>query len=102
MAYQANHAPHATRSLSDEYWMLAHHDYDGKTLVDTEVLETGLAGAVLAELLLAGRLDILDKRVVVRDPRATGTPLLDLVVSLVTHTPERLSAFKWVQNVRDA
>ncbi len=102
MTYPAAHAANAPRSLSDEFWMLSHHDYDGKTLVDNEVLETGLAGAVLAELLLAGRLDILDKRVVVRDGRPTGNPLLDLVVSMVGQTAAQLSALKWVQNVRDA
>jgi hypothetical protein len=102
MTYQASRAAAAPRSLSDEYWMLSHHDFDGKILVDSEVLETGLAGAVLAELLLAGRLDILDKRVTVRDNRPTGHPLLDLVVAMVGHSPSQLSALKWVQNVRDA
>ncbi len=102
MMYQAGQAANATRTLSDEYWMLSHHDYDGKMLVNDEVLETGLAGAVITELLLAGRLDIIDKRVVVRDMRPTGTPLLDLVVSMVANTPSQLSALKWIQQVRDA
>ena len=102
MTYQAGHAANTARTLSDEYWMLSHHDYDGKQLVNDEVLETGLAGAVLAELLLAGRLDIIDKRVVVRDGRLTGNPLLDLIVSMVGSSPSQLSALKWIQNVRDA
>jgi hypothetical protein len=102
MTHQAGHAGQNRRTLSDEYWMLSHHDYDGKTLVDEEVLETGLAGAVLAELLLAGRLDIIDKRVVVRDLRPTGNPLLDLVVSMVANTPTKLTPLKWIQNIRDA
>ncbi len=102
MTYQAGHAANTARTLSDEYWMLSHHDYDGKQLVNDEVLETGLAGAVLAELLLAGRLDIIEKRVVVRDGRLTGNALLDLVVSMVGSSPSQLSALKWIQNVRDA
>ena len=102
MMYQAGHGTNGTRTLSDEYWMLSHHDYDGKMLVNDEVLETGLAGAVMAELLLAGRLDIIDKRVVVRDGRPTGHPLLDLVVAMVANTPTHLTTLKWIQNVRDA
>jgi len=102
MTYQAGGTVFAPRTISDEYWLLSHHDYDGKKLVDDEVLQVGLAGAVLAELMLAGRLDIVDKRVMVRDARPTGDPVLDVVTSMIGNTRQILSPMKWAQQVSDS
>ena len=44
--------------LADELFLIGHDEYTGKSVVNGDVLGCGLAGAVVAELLLAGRLTV--------------------------------------------
>lgn len=43
-----------TGLVADELWLLGHDDRTGKSLLQPRALGTGLAGALLAELMLAG------------------------------------------------
>src|SRR5262249_12021636 len=47
-----------TRSIADELFLLAHDDVTGKPRLHPRVTGIGLAGALLAELLLPGLLGI--------------------------------------------
>ncbi|MFD6567583.1 GPP34 family phosphoprotein [Micromonospora profundi] len=62
--------------LTDELVLLAYDD-DGANRLGRPHLDYGLAGAVLLELALAGRVEMTDKHLVVTDPAPTGVPLLD-------------------------
>jgi hypothetical protein len=48
---------HADARLHEEYFLLAHDDYTGRAHIDADVLAAGLAGALLAGLVIAGCLD---------------------------------------------
>src|SRR5687768_4580671 len=63
-------------NLPEEFILLA-YDEDGTPLTDGTHLDNGLGGAVLLELALAGRVDVVGKRVTVLDPSRTGDPLAD-------------------------
>ncbi|MBY8851886.1 GOLPH3/VPS74 family protein [Saccharothrix longispora] len=64
-------------TLADELALLVHDDEDGTRRLGQPALGYGLAGALLVELALAGRVDVVDKKVAVVDPAPTGHPLLD-------------------------
>ncbi|MEH0828477.1 MULTISPECIES: GOLPH3/VPS74 family protein [Micromonospora] len=68
--------------LTDELVLLAYDD-DGANRLGRPHLDYGLAGAVLLELALAGRVEVTDKRLVVTDPAPTGVPLLDEALATV-------------------
>jgi DNA recombination-dependent growth factor C len=63
-------------TLVEELLLLA---YDDKTGRDRSggYLELGLGGAIVLELTLAARLDVVDKKVRVLDPSPVGNALLD-------------------------
>src|SRR5690606_11041965 len=70
--------------LAEDILLLLTEDQTGKAVVDTSTLELALAGAVLLELALAGRVDVAGPgeavkpgRVVVRDAAPAGDPLPD-------------------------
>jgi hypothetical protein len=63
-------------SIAEEFTLLAYAD-DGTPLTDGTHLDNGLGGALLLELALTGRVDVVDKRVVVLDRGHLGDPLLD-------------------------
>ncbi|WP_250031976.1 GOLPH3/VPS74 family protein [Paractinoplanes maris] len=63
-------------NLVEEFTLLAYDD-DGTPLTDGTHLDHGLAGGLLLELAMAGRVDVADKKVVVLDQSPTGDPLID-------------------------
>jgi plasmid stability protein len=63
-------------NLAEEFTLLA-YDEGGTPVTDGTHLDNGLGGALLLDLALAGRLDVVDKRVVVVDPAPTGDAMVD-------------------------
>jgi len=64
-------------SLPDELLLLAYDDAAGKPLIATVTLDLGLAGALLAELALAGRVTVENKKLVVLDPSPVDDPITE-------------------------
>lgn len=70
--------------LAEDLLLLALDDGSGRTTVDSSVLPLALGGAVLLDLALAGRVDVVRprglltrERVVVQDPSPCGDDVLD-------------------------
>jgi len=63
-------------NLPEEFALIAYHD-DGTPVTDGTHLDNGLGGALLLELALAEKVDVADKKVVVRDPSPTGDRVVD-------------------------
>jgi len=73
-----------TGLVADDLWLLAHDDRTGKPLLPPRPLGTGLAGALLAELMLARCIGLRSDTAVVTGPdvpraAATGHVLLKLI-----------------------
>ncbi len=56
-----------TGRLADDVYLLAHHEVSGRPFLHARVLGLGLAGALLAELVLEGKIFIRPGEVVVAD-----------------------------------
>lgn len=85
-----------TRTLAHDLLLLSL--VDGRR-AKADKVAYGAAGAVLADLALAGRIDVEGSRVVVRDPTPTGVPLCDEILALVTADRPR-RAQRWVEKLR--
>jgi hypothetical protein len=75
-----------TGLVADDLYLLGHDDRTGKPLLQPRALGTGLAGALLAELMLTGRIGLLpDSAVViasdVSDEVVSQYPLLGQIAS---------------------
>lgn len=86
-------APHSRLALPDELLLLALDD-DRGTRAHANELEPGLAGAVLLDLALRGRLDVVDKTVRAIDATSTGDAVLDHALAAIADAP-KLRAPKW-------
>ncbi len=82
-------------ALPDELLLLALDDTTGRRARATE-LEPGLAGAVLLDLALRRRIDVVEDGVVVIDPSPTGDAVLDALLARITAGRRRRSAKHWV------
>lgn len=82
--------------IVEDLLLLLTDDTSGKSLVASTELDLSLAGAVLLELAMAGKVDVTgpgdpgrNGRLVVRDPAPTGDPLLDEALTRLTASPDR-------------
>ncbi len=72
-----------TGRLADDVYLLAHHEVSGRPFLRARALGLGLAGALLAELVLDGKILIRPGEVVVADFAACRDELTRRVMSLV-------------------
>ncbi|MEV6303683.1 GPP34 family phosphoprotein [Actinoplanes sp. NPDC051861] len=85
-------------SLLDEFMLLA-HDRLGRRIADTTRLDYGLGGAVLLELAMAERIDVVDKKVAVLDRSPIGDPLVDAGLARIDADSRRRKAGHWVNKL---
>jgi hypothetical protein len=82
-------------NLAEEFALLAYGD-DGAPDTDTMRLDNGLGGALLLELALTGRVDVEDKKVIVRDGTPTGDPLVDQALERIVADDKQRKPGQWV------
>lgn len=83
--------------IAEDVLLLATDDDTGKTTVSSMQLDPALAGAVLIELVVAGRVNLQGEgrqaQVVVTDPAPLGDPVLDVALqSLIEKGPQKPGA----------
>lgn len=87
-----------TTPLADELLLLAYDD-SGKPSKN-DVLDLGLAGAVLMELALAGRIDVVDKKVVVVDPAPTDDAVADHTLRRIADDGRARTPKAWLPRIK--
>jgi Golgi phosphoprotein 3 (GPP34) len=70
--------------VADELFLAAHHDQTGKPRAATRAISLGLAGGLLGELMLFGRITTRDETVLVVDHRAPADALAHTVLDHLT------------------
>jgi Golgi phosphoprotein 3 (GPP34) len=87
--------------LADEFFLVSHDEYNGKSLINDEILDVGLSGAVLGELVLANRISIgADTVVIVRDQRPYGERVSDAALAELLKVDEPTLVSVWVKYLR--
>ena len=79
--------------------LLAYEDLEGKSRLDSTTLKYAVAGAVLVDLAAAGRIDVVDGKVVVNDPTPTGTPYLDDPLARIAAEHKQRKPKWWVEKL---
>jgi hypothetical protein len=85
-----------TGRLADDLYLLAHHEMTGKPHLQPRAAGLGLAGALLAELMLAGSIGLRAGQVVAADRCAPRDEVARTVLGLVAGEPERHPARDWL------
>ncbi len=87
--------------LADEFFLVGHDEYRGRPHVPDAVLDTGLAGAVLGELVLAERLVVdADTVVEVADHRPYGDRVSDAALAEILKQDRPHTVQAWVEHLR--
>lgn len=85
-------------SLAEELVLLAYDD-SGKAQLSGTNLDLGVGGALLLDLALAGRVDVVDKRLVITDPSPVGHPLVDGALERIRADGRRRKPKDWVSRL---
>ena len=89
-------------TFTEEIVLLALDDQTGAQLhLPVTALSYVLAGAVLADLAVAGKIDTDPERLTVLDPSPTGDPLLDPWLALITAGTTTHSVAYWLSLLSD-
>lgn len=88
-----------TGRLADDLYLLAHNDVNGKPHLQSRALGIGLAGGLLAELMLAGKIGIRQGAVIVVDSTSAEDGLARSVQQLIEQEPEQHPVRVWLQFV---
>jgi hypothetical protein len=86
-----------TGRLADDLYLMAHHDVTGRPYLQPRATGIGLAGALLAELLVAGQLDISPSGAVLPGRPRSADWLATETVSRLAAEREPLPAGEWLQ-----
>lgn len=83
--------------LGDDLFLIAHDDYTGKAAASPKTLDPALAGALLGELALDGRIAVANGQVYIADGRAWQEPVADRTLSEIIHRGDGHSVRTWVR-----
>lgn len=85
-----------TGRIADDLYLLAHDDVTGKPLLQARALGTGLAAALLAELLFAGSVWVSAERIELTGRGRPGDVLGRQILGLLLADRERHSLRDWL------
>lgn len=87
-------------TLPEQLLLLALHDQKGTILSSASIsIEYGLAGAVIMELALRGKVQMRAKKLVVVDSAATGDDVLDRVLGQMKEAGKDRDAAYWINRL---
>ena len=85
-----------TGRLADDLYLLAHHEITGKLHLQPRAAGLGLAGALLAELMLSGKIYFQPDQIMVADRSPPGDGLARSVLGLLVSEPEQHAPRDWL------
>jgi hypothetical protein len=82
--------------LADDFWRLAHNDVSGKPHLNGRAAGLGLAAALLAELMWAGKIDARDGQLWVLDKTPPADVLAHTVLEQLVAQPQHTTVRIWL------
>jgi hypothetical protein len=88
-------------SLCESLFFLGYDPFTGKARIRQDILDIGLAGAVLGDLLFDERITLDHGTVILVSRYATGDGLADRTLALIMGEMEQHGVRDWVEHLRD-
>jgi len=88
-----------TLNTSEKFFLLAHHPEKGRLVIPGQHFRYGLAGAILLDLSLDGRIGMENGRVTPKPGNAPAEPVKSEVIQMITDSSRPRSAGYWVRKL---
>ena len=82
--------------LADDLFLTAHDSVKGKCLLSPATLGLGVAAALIGELVLWRRLDVVDGKIAIIDDRPTGDPAATAVLDQLLREGHHRAVRDWI------
>lgn len=83
-------------NLIEKFILIALSDEEGKFVTDTTYLNNGIAGAILLELVLEKRLELVDKKIHLIDESSLENPFLHKTIQAIHRSDDNESLSYWM------
>lgn len=87
-------------TIAEELLLLAYRESTGKPMIGHHELDPAVAGALLSELVVNERVELSDKRVVVRDASPLGDQELDGALARIAQEAKPRKPDHWVNKLQ--
>ncbi|WP_062430657.1 GOLPH3/VPS74 family protein [Herbidospora daliensis] len=91
-----------TSIIAEDVLLLGYDEKTGQPTIGSTELNAGLAGALLAELSIKGRLSLADKKVVVTDATPVGDEELDAALARIAAEAKVRKPEWWIDKLQGA
>ena len=88
-----------TLNTSEKFLLIAHHPEKGRLVVSRQFFRYGLAGAILLDLLLDGRIGMENGRIIPRPGNTPSDPVKSEVIQMITESARPRRAGYWVRRL---
>jgi len=88
-----------TLSTAEKFLMIAHHPEKGRFMITGMFIQYGIAGAILLDLTLEERIDITNKRLILKTPGTSADPLINEITALISGDPRPRMVGYWVRKL---
>jgi hypothetical protein len=89
----------ANLELAEQFFLIGHDEFSGRPAVSIELVQCGLVGALLGEVIIERRLAIKDSKVVVLDAAPTDGDFADRLVTAVDSQRTTHRVRTWAEQV---
>lgn len=87
--------------LADEFFLINHNDLTGKPVIRRDLLNLGLVVALLAELIMDGRVGMREGRATVLDETGHGDNATDFIIASLAAQWSTYPVRTWTDNLDD-
>jgi hypothetical protein len=89
-----------TVTIAEELLLLAYSEEEGKQLISATQLDPALAGAIIAELAVAERVELSDQKLTLTSPAPLGDDELDATLARIAAEGKARKPAWWVQRLQ--
>jgi Golgi phosphoprotein 3 len=86
-------------NTAEKFLLMAHHPEKGKFMISQLFIQYGIAGAIMLDMTLEERIDISDKKLILKPARVSADPVINEVTTLMSQSPQSRKAYHWVRKL---
>jgi hypothetical protein len=86
-------------NTAEKFVLICHHPAKGRFTISRQYIQYGLAGAILLDLCLEGKLDLNENRIILKSGSLPADPVKAEVVEMITRSDRPRKTAFWVRKL---
>ena len=86
-------------NTTEKFLLIAHHPEKGRFMISHLFMQYGIAGAILLDLTVEDRIEITEKRLILKSASVSADPVINDVITLMSQVSKPRKADYWVRKL---